>query len=225
VLTQFRIKRLLAYSTVSNIGFILLALSVNTIESIQAFIFYLMQYSISNLNIFMIIVAIGYSFYCYISGNKEHEELLEKNNSPVQIVNQLRGYFYINPVLSLTLAITIFSFIGVPPLIGFFAKQMVLSAALENGYIFISLLAVFTSVIAGVYYLNIIKEVFFYLPDHKINPLLKNFNISGSVFDRRFIFIKSLTFSFQNVAINSSISVIISIITLIISLFIFSNRE
>jgi NADH-ubiquinone oxidoreductase chain 2 len=184
-----------------------------------------MQYSISNLNIFMIIVAIGYSFYCYISGNKEHEELLEKNNSPVQIVNQLRGYFYINPVLSLTLAITIFSFIGVPPLIGFFAKQMVLSAALENGYIFISLLAVFTSVIAGVYYLNIIKEVFFYLPDHKINPLLKNFNISGSVFDRRFIFIKSLTFSFQNVAINSSISVIISIITLIISLFIFSNRE
>jgi len=224
-LTQFRIKRLLAYSTVSNIGFILLALSVNTIESIQAFIFYLMQYSISNLNIFMIIVAIGYSFYCYISGNKEHEELLEKNNSPVQIVNQLRGYFYINPVLSLTLAITIFSFIGVPPLIGFFAKQMVLSAALENGYIFISLLAVFTSVIAGVYYLNIIKEVFFYLPDHKINPLLKNFNISGSVFDRRFIFIKSLTFSFQNVAINSSISVIISIITLIISLFIFSNRE
>jgi NADH-ubiquinone oxidoreductase chain 2 len=90
-----------------------------------------MQYSISNLNIFMIIVAIGYSFYCYISGNKEHEELLEKNNSPVQIVNQLRGYFYINPVLSLTLAITIFSFIGVPPLIGFFAKQMVLSAALE----------------------------------------------------------------------------------------------
>lgn len=110
-------------------------------------------------------------------------------------------------------------------LIGFFAKQMVLSAALENGYIFISLLAVFTSVIAGVYYLNIIKEVFFYLPDHKINPLLKNFNISGSVFDRRFIFIKSLTFSFQNVAINSSISVIISIITLIISLFIFSNRE
>jgi NADH-ubiquinone oxidoreductase chain 2 len=184
-----------------------------------------MQYSISNLNIFMIIVAIGYSFYCYISGNKEHEELLEKNNSPVQIVNQLRGYFYINPVLSLTLAITIFSFIGVPPLIGFFAKQMVLSAALENGYIFITLLAVFTSVIGGVYYLNIIKEVFFYLPDHKINPLLKNFNISGSVFDRRFIFIKSLTFSFQNVAINSSISVIISIITLIISLFIFSNRE
>ena len=112
-LTQFRIKRLLAYSTISHIGFILLALSVSTIESIQAFIFYLMQYSISNLNIFIILLAIGYSFYCYISDNKEHEELLDKNNSPVQLVNQLRGYFYINPVLSLTLAITIFSFVGV----------------------------------------------------------------------------------------------------------------
>ena len=51
----------------------------------------------------------------------------------VQLVSQLRGFFYINPILALTLAITIFSFIGVPPLIGFFAKQMVLSAVLDNG--------------------------------------------------------------------------------------------
>ena len=51
-LTQFRIKRLFAYSTISHVGFILLALSINSIESIQAFIFYLMQYSISNLNAF-----------------------------------------------------------------------------------------------------------------------------------------------------------------------------
>ena len=54
-LTQFRIKRLLAYSTISHVGFILLALSINSIESIQSFIFYLMQYSISNLNAFIIL--------------------------------------------------------------------------------------------------------------------------------------------------------------------------
>jgi NADH-ubiquinone oxidoreductase chain 2 len=82
-LTQFRIKRLLAYSTISHVGFILLALSVNTIESIQAFIFYLMQYSISNLNIFIILLAIGFSLYCFVtSENQEHKELLDKNNSP-----------------------------------------------------------------------------------------------------------------------------------------------
>ena len=51
---------------------------------------------------------------------------------------------------------------------------MVLSAALDNGYIFISLIAILTSVIGAVYYLNIIKEIFFYSPEYKINPLLEN---------------------------------------------------
>ena len=55
-LTQFRIKRLLAYSTISHVGFILLALGISSVESTQAFIFYLTQYSISNLNIFIILI-------------------------------------------------------------------------------------------------------------------------------------------------------------------------
>ena len=75
-LTQFRIKRLLAYSTISHLGFILLALSISSIESTQAFIFYLIQYSISNLNIFIILIAIGFSLYYYLSDNKEYKELL-----------------------------------------------------------------------------------------------------------------------------------------------------
>lgn len=148
----------------------------------------------------------------------------------VQLVNQLRGYFHINPIMSLALGITIFSFIGVPPLIGFFAKQMVLSAALDNGYIFISLIAVLTSVIGGVYYLNIVKEVFFFSPEHKINPywelknnhkeetsLESNLNVESNEFSR--------LFNYKNITINSPISVIISIITLIVLLFVFSSYE
>ena len=69
----------------------------------------------------------------------------------VQLISQLRGYFYVNPILALSLAITIFSFVGVPPLVGFFAKQMVLSAALDSGYVFLSLVAILTSVVAAVY--------------------------------------------------------------------------
>ena len=66
-LTQFRIKRLFAYSTISHLGFMLLALSINSVESIQAFIFYLIQYTISvMLNAFIILVAIGYRLYSYI---------------------------------------------------------------------------------------------------------------------------------------------------------------
>ena len=58
---------------------------------------------------------------------------------------------------------------------------MVLSAALDNGYIFLSLVAIFTSVIGAVYYLNVIKEIFFYSPEYKINPLLKNLTIKGNI--------------------------------------------
>lgn len=171
-LTQFRIKRLFAYSTISHLGFILLALTISSVESTQAFIFYLMQYSISNLNAFIILVTIGFTLYCYVNENKENEELVDKNNSPVQLISQLKGYFYINPILSLSFAITIFSFVGIPPLIGFFAKQMVLSAALDKGYIFLSFIAILTSVIGAVYYLGIIKEIFFFSekPEYKLNP-------------------------------------------------------
>ena len=131
-------------------------------------------------------------------------------------------------ILSLSLAITISSFVGVPPLIGFFAKQMVLSAALDNGYFFISLLAVLTSVIGAVYYLNIIKEVFFYLPYNKINSIwnggLWNMRTPSKLIGselKSYVF----TFNYRNVAINTSISVIISIITLIVLLFMFINSE
>jgi len=127
------------------------------------------QYSISNLNAFFILIAIGISLYSYVSNSKEDKELLDKNNSPIQLITQLKGYFYINPFLALSLAITIFSFAGIPPLVGFFAKQMVLSAALDKGYIFMSIVAILTSVIGGIYYLNIVKEIFFHSPDYQVS--------------------------------------------------------
>lgn len=231
-LTQFRIKRLFAYSTISHVGFILLALSITSIESIQAFVFYLMQYSISNLNAFIILIAIGFSFYFYVTQNKEYKELLDKNNSPVQLISQLRGYFYVNPVLALSLAITIFSFAGIPPLVGFFAKQMVLSAALDSGYVFLSLVAILTSVVGAVYYLNIIKEIFFYKPEYKINSLLKDKKFLGGVAyikDYNLTFIhkqpKNFEFKYNNIVMSSPISITIASLTLIILLFIFMNKE
>ncbi len=220
-LTQFRIKRLFAYSTISHVGYMLLALGISSIESTQAFIFYLTQYSISNLNAFVILIAIGFSFYRYVSNSKEHRELLDKNNSPLQLINQLRGYYFINPLLAISFAITIFSFMGIPPLVGFFGKQMVLSAALDKGYIFITLIAILTSVVGGVYYLTIIKEIFFYSPTYKINPLLENLNITGKIEPIS----KEVSINHNNITISSPMAFIISVITLIILLFIFINKE
>src|SRR6267378_3334885 len=114
----------------------LLAISINSIESVQSFIFYLIQYSISNLNAFILLIAIGYSLYFYNDKNINHNKLIDKNNSPIQFISQLKGYFHINSMLALSLTITLFSFAGIPPLIGFFAKQMIFSSALQEGFIF-----------------------------------------------------------------------------------------
>jgi len=223
-LTQFRIKRLFAYSTISHVGFILLALSINSIESIQSFIFYLMQYSISNLNAFIILISIGFSLYCYINDDKEFKQLVDKNNSPIQLISQLKGYFYINPILALSLAITIFSFAGIPPLIGFFAKQMVLSAALDNGYVFITLVAILTSVISAVYYLNIIKQMFFDKTDYEINPELTNIKLDGNIMKNN-ILVQNLSFNTNSIVLSSYLTITISILTLVILLFMFVPQE
>jgi NADH-ubiquinone oxidoreductase chain 2 len=224
-LTQFRIKRLLAYSTISHVGFMLLALGISSVESTQAFLFYLTQYSISNLNAFFIIIAIGFSLYCYTSDNKEYEELVDKNNSPIQLVSQLKGYFYVNPFLAVSLAITIFSFAGIPPLVGFFGKQMVLSAALDKGLIFLSLIAIITSVIGGIYYLSIVKEMFFSKSEYKVNTSLENLTLKGTVINNNRDLVKNIKFNYNNIVLSSPISFVISNITLIILLFLFMNKE
>ena len=223
-LTQFRIKRLFAYSTISHVGFILLALSINSIESIQAFIFYLMQYSISNLNAFIILISIGFSLYYYVNDSNEYKQLDDKNNSPVQLISQLKGYFEINPVLALSLSITIFSFAGIPPLIGFFAKQMVLSAALDSGYIFLALVAILTSVISGVYYLNIIKQIFFDAPEHVIPAEMAEMTLHGNITQKNKL-VEKITFKTNNIILSSYLTITISVLTLIILLFIFVPQE
>lgn len=191
-LTQTRIKRLLAYSTISHLGFILLALIVHSIESYQAFLFYIIQYILTNLNVFMIVIGIGFSLYLYFTNISEYNDLPEKNNSPIQLISQLKGYFTINPFLALCLVITMFSFVGLPPLVGFFAKQMVLTTALDNDKIILVLVAVLTSVIGAVYYLNVIKTIYFEKSEYERSYIYVDISLSN---------IFSITLAILNIAI------------------------
>jgi NADH-ubiquinone oxidoreductase chain 2 len=194
-------------------------------ESIQAYIFYIITYTISNLNAFVILVTIGFSFFLYVYKDENHRDgLIDKNNSPIQLISQLKGYFYINPYIALSLAITLFSFAGVPPLIGFFAKQMVLSAALDNGYVFMALVAILTSVISAVYYLNVIKNIFFFKEEYKINPSLENLSLQGNIQDSNGNNQK-VNFGLNNIVLSSALSSTISILTLILLLFIYIPNE
>lgn len=228
----------------SHLGFLLLALANKSRESLQAFLFYLTQYSISNLNAFLVLIAIGYSLYIYIyketrrvashkneniydminsyeSATARPTENIKKelNNSPVQFIDQLKGYFHVNPVLSLSLSITLFSFAGVPPLIGFFAKLMVLSASIDNEFIFMSIIAILTSVIGGVYYLAIIRKIFF---EDSIYTLNKEYSVRPILSEGKFYGYHTAT---NNILLSSALTITISILTSIILLFILIPSE
>jgi NADH-ubiquinone oxidoreductase chain 2 len=153
-LAQFRIKRLLAYSTISHVGFMLLALAVSGQESIDAFLFYLIQYSLTSLNAFFILLAFGYLIHSQQSSGSAQ-------NSDVQFISQLAGQFRLNPILALSMIICLFSMAGIPPLMGFFAKYAVLYSAIHNGYYFISLVAILASVVSAAYYLRVVRVLYF----------------------------------------------------------------
>jgi len=191
----------LAYSTISHVGFMLLALITYTIESEKAFIFYVMQYIITSLNSFMVLIGIGFSLYLYFSNVLDNNTLSEKNNSPIQLISQLKGFFSINPILALCLAISMFSFVGLPPLVGFFGKQMVLTAALDNHKVVLVIIAILTSVIGAVYYLNVIKNIYF----------------DTTEYEKSYIFV--------NTSVSNTFSITLSFIFLLLSLFILTPNE
>jgi NADH-ubiquinone oxidoreductase chain 2 len=208
-LAQSKIKRLLAYSTISHIGFILLALAINSEQSIEALIFYIIQYTITNLNTFLIIILFGYiiknSFRDLVQSIMVKDETGTEND--INFISELKGQFFLNPVLSITLTICLFSMAGIPPLIGFFSKQFVLYSAIKNGYYFMSIIAIIVSIISASYYLKIIRILF-----------TEEENIS-EYSDKELKIINNLN-SDSEIEISSTSSFIISTLTLSILLFI-----
>lgn len=160
-LDQTRLKRLLAYSTISHIGFILLALANNSETGVKSFLFYLIQYSILNLLIFSVILGYGYWL-------KSEKKTWKNSQWDIENLNELSGTLNLNPLLSLSIAVGLFSIAGVPPLIGFFAKQQVLLASIHSNYYWIGFIAIITSVISASYYLKIVRLILF-----EKNPIMK----------------------------------------------------
>ena len=173
-LAQNKIKKLLAYSTISHVGFLLLALAINTQQSTASLIFYILQYTLTNLNTFLILIAFG-----YIAKNSL-VKLLKSEDRDIQFISELTGQFYSNPILSLSFTICLLSTAGIPPFLGFFAKQFVLSSALDSGYFFMSFVGIFVSVISTSYYLKIIK-VLHQFPTNKVISIESNtiYNITN----------------------------------------------
>jgi NADH-ubiquinone oxidoreductase chain 2 len=166
---------------------------------------------------------------------REEEKLIDRDNSPIQLISQIKGYFYVNSFIAISLAITLFSFVGVPPIMGFFAKQMILSAALDSGYVFMTFIAILTSVIGAGYYLNLVKQIFFFKDNYKKNLSIANLNLTGYILPASLYNSKTIRsnltqeklteFKPTNITIASSFSISISIITLLLILFIYIPGE
>lgn len=135
-LNQAKIKRLLAYSAISHIGFLLVGVLPNSILSIHAVLVYISLYIVMSFNTFAFVLA------SFRHGN---------------YITQLSGLSRQNPILAFTFAFTLLSVAGVPPLAGFLSKYLVLLQAITSGYIGVALIGIVSSCIAGFYYLRIIR--------------------------------------------------------------------
>jgi NADH-quinone oxidoreductase subunit N len=146
-IAQRNLKRLLAYSAIGHIGFILLGLAAGTDDGLAATILYTALY--------IIMGAGGFAFVLAAYGDADGEE----------DINALAGYARAHPVLAAAFSALLFSMAGIPPLAGFFAKLVVLKAAVEANLTWLVVVGVLCSVVSAFYYIRIIKIMYFDAPE------------------------------------------------------------
>jgi NADH-quinone oxidoreductase subunit N len=144
-LYQNKVKRLIAYSSISHMGFMLLGIATGSLQGLQAVSIYLIVYLLLTLNFFSILFGVRK----FIDGGK------------IKTLQDFRPLFKSNPIIGVVLSLNLFSYAGIPPLAGFFGKFYVLSVSLNTGVYFIIFLAVLFSIISSVYYIRLIKLMFF----------------------------------------------------------------
>ncbi len=141
---QSNIKRLMAYSSINNVGFILVGLAVATPQGASAMLFYLAIYVAMSLGGFAAILM-----------------LKDENGNYVEDIPSLAGLSRTRPGLALGLAMIMFSLAGIPPLFGFWGKFLVFKAAVDGGMIALAALGFAASVIGAFYYLKVVKIIYF----------------------------------------------------------------
>ena len=143
---QNNIKRLMAYSSIGHIGFLLIGIAAGTDKGISAVLIYLVLYVIMNIGVFVFILN------------------MERNGVAVTTIDSLRLYNDVSKSQTLFLTILLFSLAGIPPLAGFFGKFFIFSAAISAGLSWLAVIGGISSVIAAFYYLRIIYLMYFGTP-------------------------------------------------------------
>jgi NADH-quinone oxidoreductase subunit N len=148
---QKRLRRFMAYSSIAQAGYIIIAMVGRAEEAYSSIIFYLFVYAVANYAIFFIISIVGRD------GNEEF--------------SSLQGMGKQNPVLAAVLMLTLFSLGGIPPLAGFMGKFLLFAAAAQQGYYNMVIFAALNSTVSLYYYLLLVKEAYIIQPAANSGPL------------------------------------------------------
>jgi NADH-quinone oxidoreductase subunit N len=145
-IAQSNLKRMLAYSTISHVGFLLLGFVGGTSAGYAAAMFYMISYAL------MATVAFGAIM------------LLARAGFEAEEIDDFRGLNRRNPWYAAVMALSMFSLAGIPPLFGFFAKLMVLKAAIDAGHLWLAIVAIVFAIVGLYYYLRVVKVMYFDAP-------------------------------------------------------------
>ena len=141
-LLQTNIKRMLAYSSIAQIGYILLGIVAATSRGLASVSFYLFVYLFANMGAFIAAIA-----FHHTTGSDE--------------IKDYAGLSRRSPALAAMMAVFMLSLVGIPPLAGFTGKYFLFSAAIEQGWIWLVVIAVLTSVISLYYYVGVVRQMYF----------------------------------------------------------------
>lgn len=148
-LAQNKFKRLFAYSAIGHVGYILVGLATGTTLGLQALLLYIILYIIMIINLFGIVLSLR----------------KQVNNgstiSIVEYITDVSNLSKLNPILAIITSIVLFSMAGIPPLAGFYSKLYIFLSAIESNLYLLALIGVLTSVVGAVYYIRIIKIMYF----------------------------------------------------------------
>ena len=141
---QANIKRLLAYSSINNVGFALIGLAAGTAQGAASVLFYMAVYVVMTLGAFLCVLL-----------------MRDRDGRPVEGIASLAGLSQTQPAFAAAIAIFMFSLAGIPPLFGFWPKLLVFQAAVDAGYIALAVAGIVGTVVGAYYYLKIVKIMYF----------------------------------------------------------------
>ena len=161
-INQKNIKRLIAYSSISHMGYAIAGISTGTESGFKSTIIYILIYSAMNIGFFAFVF------------------LMKRSGKYIEDINELSGISKNHPLAALSLLIVLFSLAGIPPLAGFFAKFYIFMSVIESGMYALAIIGLVTTVVSAFYYIRIVKVMYFDSPKKPFESF-KSYGIYGSL--------------------------------------------